>query len=131
MEYSTRNIFKLENPQAYSCEILSYHRQHSDLFLKANHLSNPDKYWFEFTALEYFEGPVGWRGADFCIATTDECIKLLRNLKLDINLYLETYSLFVVLASSGFEVKMLAQRANVVKYPPKLSSGLIERDKAD
>lgn len=57
--------------------------------------------------VEYFEGPMGWQGADFCTTTSHEHTVLLHKLKLDVELYLKNSHLYIV-ETSSFMVKIIA-----------------------
>lgn len=117
MSYTAENIFDLVDPSAYGCRVASYHRTHSTLLIVAAH---PERYQSQiihlnFLGVMYFEGPMKWQGADFCLETTDECAKLLQKLGEDVDLYLKRTSLYVV-ELPNLKVKILAKRGNKTEH---------------
>lgn len=110
MDCLTQNIFDLQAPHEYRCQVLHYRNQHSFLLVRAVNDANRDELYFYFLEVEYFEGPMRWQGANFYRTTDDEQIKLLENINVDVELFLETSNLFVV-ESNGFKVKILATSA--------------------
>lgn len=72
------NIFNLPNPMLYRCQVHRYFNGLSRLYLRVfkGQESNP-AFYLLFSDLGYYEGPVTWQGANFGIATHDECIKLM------------------------------------------------------
>jgi hypothetical protein len=115
MKFSQKNVLDLENPDEYHCIAIHYRRGHSELLVRV-FPNNPDEaeFFLIFQAVEYFEGPLMWSGADFCIATDDESQNFLTERGLDISLS-ESFKLFVVdYPGIEFKVKIIAAK-NVPK----------------
>jgi len=110
--YSETNIFGIENPEAYFCQVWRYHRSHSRLLIRCY----KDKFYNEefyllFGMVMYIEGPLSWQSADFCIGDSAECVNLLHPRgfeEIPEEGLLKTYRLYVVDLSDGRVVKILA-----------------------
>jgi hypothetical protein len=122
MKHSVKNFFNVINPQEYSCGIGSYRVNHSLMLIRATKSEfDPDQtFYLTFSGALYFEGPLGWKGANFCIGTTEECEKLLRKMDYSddtLHILSEKYRLFVVELPS-LEVKIVALDAGKSKDIP-------------
>lgn len=73
------NIFGIETPQLYSCNVFRYHSGLSRLYIRVFKGKNeaPSFYLF-FSDVGYFEGPMNWQSIDFQQATADECLSLMQ-----------------------------------------------------
>jgi hypothetical protein len=114
MDYPSKNIFNLVDPQRYECNIWSFRVNHRVLLIRADKDKfNNQTCYLSFTEVLYFEGPLNWIGADFCIGKADECIKLLgrRGFK-DIpkDELLDKFGLFTVQLPNSEVVKILASK---------------------
>ncbi len=77
-EPRSANVFNITRPEAYRCQVHHYHSRVSRLYLRVfkGQAQQPDFYLL-FADVAYFECPVNWQGADFHIATHDDCIELM------------------------------------------------------
>jgi hypothetical protein len=111
MSYSAKNFFNIANPQEYSCRVGSYRVNHSLMLVRATKSEfEPGKtFYLTFGGVLYFEGPLAWSGADFCISTTDECERLLSKMGYSDSLHVlsDKYRLFLV-ELPNLEVKIIA-----------------------
>jgi len=119
MKFSQKNVLGLENPDEYHCIAIHYRRGHSELLVRVfpNKSDNSEPFFLIFQAVEYFEGPLMWWGANFCIATDDEYQNFLAERELDISLD-ESFKLIVVdHPDIKFKVKIIA-----IENLPKLDT---------
>jgi hypothetical protein len=74
MEFN--DIFPLENSKELTCSIESYAIGHSALRIR---VMNQGKFvcYLYLTSVLYISAPMYWRGADFRIASSEECEQLL------------------------------------------------------
>src|SRR5215475_6243017 len=78
MHASNENIFNVLNPDEWTCQLIDYMPSHSQLFFELDrHLPNQSLY-LVFQTVEFFEGPLVWKGANFRLGESDECLQLLR-----------------------------------------------------
>jgi hypothetical protein len=72
------NLFNLKAPMLYRCSVLHYHTRLSRLYVRAfrPHQNTPEFYLL-FSDVGYFEGPMSWEGADFGLASHQDCIDLM------------------------------------------------------
>jgi len=114
MSRSSKNIFNIENPEAYFCTVWSYLASHSMLLIRVDKGElDQEIFYLYFELVQYFEGPLKWKGANFCIGASDECIRLLHRKGfegLPQNYLLDQFSLFVVELPNLELVKILAAR---------------------
>src|SRR5688572_26585338 len=106
------NFFEVQHPQECICQVWSYSVSHSRLLLRIYRGKfDEGVLYLGFEMVQYFEGPLSWKGANFYIGNTDECIKLLQHKEfegLPEEYLLEQFHLYIVdLAYSRF-VKILA-----------------------
>jgi len=124
MKYLAKNIFNIEDVDNYLCYIQMYYKQHSTLIVIVNHISEKKKrkYILSFLAMEYFEGPMSWKGADFRIATSDECRNFLQKRNIpNADVHSETMKLFIVMDEEfGIKIKILAGGVHEVDQMPNL-----------
>lgn len=73
-----RNLFRLTEPERYRCQLLSYHRRLSRLYVGVFLPHEEQKaVALLFTDVAYLDCPVNWQGADFTLRPAEECIALL------------------------------------------------------
>lgn len=62
----------------YRVAVLHYHARLSRLYLRAfRGQAQQESFYFLFSDVGYFEGPMSWQGADFGIAGHQDCIDLM------------------------------------------------------
>ncbi|MBZ0295942.1 MAG: hypothetical protein K8L99_25505 [Anaerolineae bacterium] len=72
------NIFDLKAPELYRCQVYRYFNGLSRLYVGVfKPYQSVPAFYFLFSDVGYFEGPVNWQGADFDIAPDEECIDLM------------------------------------------------------
>lgn len=83
VEQNTRNVFNITKPGGYRCQVYHYHRKLSRLYLSVykGQRSQPAIYIL-FSDVAYIEAPMSWLGAEFNIASKQECIDLMIDLGL-------------------------------------------------
>lgn len=115
MEIFSRNIFGLDVPQNYYCDIKGYRHNHSMMLVRVGKDEldiNP--FFITFLEVLYFEGVFQWKGADFRIASANELKKLLRQLgyrNKSLLVLLRHHKLFIVETETGLKIKILASEA--------------------
>ena len=80
-----RNIFELKDVDELSCEVECYHTGLADLRIsvsKETSIDIPVEHPIEliFSAPYFFDGPLGWKGADFRLASEEEKRELCNKL---------------------------------------------------
>ena len=106
------NILDLVNPDIYNCIVWSYRVSLSRLLVRVDE-GEFDKNFFYliFEEVLYFEGPLRWGGANFCLGTDEECVKILHRRGLNgipEGELLNLYSLFIVELPDSEVVKIVA-----------------------
>lgn len=82
-EHGSKNAFNISNPARYRCQIFHYHRKLSRLYLSVYQGQREEPaFYLLFADVAYIEAPMSWLGAEFDIATRDECIALMLDLGL-------------------------------------------------
>jgi hypothetical protein len=76
LKSSSHNVLGLDDPSSYSCHVARYHKGHSILLIEVQKIGEDEwKPWYlGFEAVFYFDGRIGWKGADLCVASQDELI---------------------------------------------------------
>lgn len=72
------NVFALQRPDMIECMVYDYHWGRGALTLRLQRENSPDIQYIKFSGVEYFSGPVKWKGANFSIRPTSECLELLQ-----------------------------------------------------
>jgi hypothetical protein len=121
----TTNIFGIAEPEKYVCFVTSYIPSHSQLEIGIKLPETPEfVYYLGFQAVEYFEGPLSWEGADFSRGDPNECVRLLRlsyrHKKLADSHLMERFHLFYVPLSpvhpQSAWVKIIAATGDIFDY---------------
>lgn len=72
------NVFNLPAPQRYRCHVHRYFSGLSRLYIRVfRGEQDAPAFYLMFTDVGYFEGPINWEGADFCIASPEDCLHLM------------------------------------------------------
>ncbi len=119
--YPIDNVFGVKNPENYECHIKRYDSRLALLEIytrKLGQSSEEDVFLsFAFNAVEYFEGTMTWIGANFVVASPEECILIARKLpnRSDVSerSILDFYDLFVV-ETPQLQIKILAGSGGLV-----------------
>lgn len=119
-----KNFFEIQNPEEYFCRVWSYFVSHSRLLLRVyKGKIDEEEFYLNFEMVQYFEGPLGWKGANFYIGSSDECVKLLQQQGfegLPDEYLLEHFHLYIVDLPDSRYVKILAVRNadKTISIPP-------------
>lgn len=71
------NIFALDDPEKYNCMVERFVVGHAQMNIRIFHQTDNKYFRAWFINVEYFAGPIRWEGANFCLATSQECLSLL------------------------------------------------------
>ncbi len=83
VEPNSRNVFNITKPGGYRCQVFHYHRKLSRLYLSVyKGQRNQPALYILFSDVAYIEAPMSWLGAEFNIASKQECIDLMIDLGL-------------------------------------------------
>ncbi len=83
IEHGTKNVFGIENPHTYYCQVVNYHVGHSEMRISLRY-GDLDKVSYLFLAgVMYFEGTPSWSGANFTTAPQSQCVALLAKIVKD------------------------------------------------
>lgn len=78
MNQSSVIPFNIPNGSSCHCVISKYSKSHTHLEIEIAYLESTKHLIFE--GVEYFSGPMMWKGADLAVATPSECLRLLHQL---------------------------------------------------
>ena len=127
------NIFNVTDADQYRCQVHHYHSRLSRLYLRVyKGQSEIPVFYLLFSDVAYFDCPVNWQGADFGIASGDDCIALMleagligRAILKFPNAYasITDYAqLYIAATNAQRTVKIIANSANMVKsLPPEIT----------
>lgn len=77
-QHGAANVFNISEPKRYRCQIHHYHSRLSRLYLSVYQgQEKRPAFYLLFSDVGYIEGPVSWNGADFGIASKEDCIDLM------------------------------------------------------
>ncbi len=124
MDHLTGNIFDLESPQDHYCAITSYRFSHSLMLVTVtrDEFDAHDAFYVTFSEALYIEAPFRWKGADFHIASEEECENLLVKIGYSgetLNLMLKQYHIFFV-ELPNLRVRILASRVDKSSDPSSI-----------
>lgn len=72
------NIFEIEHPKIYRCNVLRYDSGLSRLYIRVfKGMSVAPSFYLFFSDVGYFEGPVNWEGVGFNIESSEKCLSLM------------------------------------------------------
>ena len=78
IELNSSNVFNITKPAGYRCQVFHYHRKLSRLYLSVYQgQRNKPAIYILFSDVAYIEAPMSWLGAEFNIASMQECINLM------------------------------------------------------
>lgn len=121
-------MFNIKNPADYICHILGYIKGHSLMVVGIHSIEFPqEKAYLVFQAVQYFEGPMTWKGIDMQLGEANECLELLHKLEkyegISNDILAKSFKLFII-SSSGINmiIKVLAASASLSSDNPLSSS---------
>jgi hypothetical protein len=94
------NILSLRDPDAWKCQLWMYNKSHSVMSIRVS--SDEDSLFVSFIAVLFISCPVGWLGANFCIAPVEDLLAFVN----DARVARLTYHLY--------QVKTLWQQVQIV-----------------
>lgn len=124
------NIFGLENPESFSCSMRGYLTGHAMLWLEAwkTNTQREGRIFLGFAMPVYIDLPVRWENANFCVASSEECIELMGPLGMIGNFsdsmlkdIVKGQPLFTVTTSYGYKARIIATGiSSSTDRPPRL-----------
>ncbi|MCU0514453.1 MAG: hypothetical protein MUE40_18015 [Anaerolineae bacterium] len=78
MSSSVHNVFAILKPDMMNCMVAEYHWGRATMTVKLNRENSPEVHYIRFGGVEYFAGPMHWRGASFAQRPASDCLELLR-----------------------------------------------------
>ena len=124
------NIFNITDADQYRCQVHHYHSRVSRLMYLRVYKGAVDVpvFYLLFSDVAYFDCPVNWQGADFCIAEADDCLQLMLDTGLvgqAILRFPNAYAsitdyakLYVAETAAERPVRIIANSANMVRALP-------------
>ena len=76
MNVTQSNYFNLEQPNEWGCRLWSYGAGHSEMDLIVSSQHGIHK--IAFVGVEYYEGPIDWKGANFELGSAEDTLNFLR-----------------------------------------------------
>lgn len=73
-------MFNIPEPTTWLCRVWEYSKGHSILTVRIYQNDTNIVYQAGFEGVEYFEGPMIWKSADFKIGSPEECIALIQQI---------------------------------------------------
>ncbi len=77
-DYDAPNVFGFDTPEKLSCSINAYDAERNRLSVS---VKGRDGCVLVFNGMLYFEGPMHWKGANFCTGSAEETTHLIVKLK--------------------------------------------------
>jgi hypothetical protein len=112
--YDIDNYFAVSNPHLCSCAVMSYAIGHSEMLVKIEDETHKE-FYIVFYYVEYYSGPLKWKGANFSTQSKENTMKLLYKIKPEINNKIPESSLanfhLYTVNTPDFEVCILAAGA--------------------
>ena len=105
------NLLNLSNPDEINCNLLSYSRGHSEMYIEVS-IEERVQYIF-LDGVEYFAGPTHWQGANFRLGTDQEFMAVANSFS-----YLRVvnehsnhhYVLYLISTQHGEDIQIIAYR---------------------
>lgn len=106
------NLLKLQNPDEINCQLLSYSRGHSEMYIEVT-IGGKIQYVF-LNGVRYFSGPTHWQGANFRLGTNEEFMAVAKSfayLQRMVNENLtHHYSLYLVDTQHEEDIQIIAYK---------------------
>lgn len=106
-----------QNSETYFCQVMQYWHSHGKMLLQVHKNQFKEHFFVIFDSVQYYEGPMGWAGANFHIGTERELSEAVKKSGFgeeNLLFFLENYLLYKV----GFaptEAKFLARKKTHIK----------------
>lgn len=113
----TDNVFNIDNPKLYVCNVYKYDSNLSKLYIRVfKGRSTQASFYLFFSDVGYFEGPMNWQGAEFRTASTEACFTLMRNAGVVEPSYLDDPDMQAALAEAAhlYEVETLHSTVRII-----------------
>ena len=105
-------LFPIEDYEQWTCQVRIYLVSHSQLQIRMENSETQQVKFINFTGVEFYDGPLEWRGAGFFIGENSECLSILRKMdaytKDSDDILLSEMSLFIVRQHDGHSVRIVA-----------------------
>ncbi len=75
------NIFSIPEPENCECLVWLFTISHSELYIRIRRPDGQIVQEVAFFAVEYFSGPLRWKGANLLVKPFLECLKILHTLE--------------------------------------------------
>jgi hypothetical protein len=114
--------FSIPNAAKYVCIVWHYQVAHSTMIVRIQDPQTEEIYWVSFLAVQYYDGPMRWQGANFSVEESIETLTLLRE-KTGFHLDMSDedleneFQLFTV-NCKDYQVRVLAKKAYISKTSP-------------
>lgn len=92
MEETIANWIKPPNVEMLICKVTQYFMSHSSMQIEVFNPHDKTVFYINFLSVRYFDGPMGWQGADFNVQEQKECLEILERIGVQ---YFEPDTLFV------------------------------------
>lgn len=118
--YIQENVFGLEDPDNWGCEIQVYSVGHKVMQIGCRSIKTHIE--IAFNSVEYFSGATKWNGANFRLHSREECIELLTkihpSIQESIQFFLENdmffWKLYSIQTKEGNMVQILSAKGHLV-----------------
>lgn len=110
----------LPNAEKYWCQIYHYNLGHSELSIHL--VYETENYYLHFSGVRYFCGPMIWQGANFQLASAEQCLELVRRIRKSVQIpdemIPEVFQLYSMKLGTS-QVDILCHRMDLSKTPPQ------------
>jgi hypothetical protein len=115
IRYGIDNIYGIENPDQCICRVQLYIPSHRTLLVTIIHEDRENSY-LSFGGVEYFEGTMGWVGANFKTASLEETEVFFKSLNMTRH---RDNDLLYIIDSPKTQIKIIAPLAFYTPKPQK------------
>lgn len=126
--FGSCNAFNISRPGLYRCQVFHYHRKLSRLYLSVYQGGrNLPSLYILFSDVAYIEAPMSWEGAQFDIASKEECVKLMIEVGLvgpaihqfpDAYASITEYARLYQVRTPGGRIRIIASSGTLMKRVP-------------
>jgi len=117
------NLLNLKAPETYSSALERFSPDHLVMWFRIyNHNKSPMN--LVFKGVYFFDGPISWLGAEFCVASSKECLELVDKLgwikgatEAEIRDFMEGFYLITVQAQN-YKVRILVRGGYISEDVP-------------
>jgi len=73
-----QNYFGVRRPDMIECTIMDYKWGHKVMTVRLKRENSPEIQYIKFSSVEFFAGPMMWKGADFEVLPDADCLEMLQ-----------------------------------------------------